>query len=241
MQEYQRVFADFLWNAGAFRIGDFQLKSGRRSPLFLNTGLLDTGSRLARLGEAYAATLLDRVGAGAFDIVFGPAYKGIPLAVATTIALAAKGVDKACLSDRKETKAHGAEAAGGGVAGRLLGRPPSGDARFVLVDDVLTDGATKVESVRLLRQLAPEGKVVALLIVLDRQEVRADGADAVASFRTEFGVPVHPVLGLTDVVDHLAATGRIQHEDLKRCRAYWSEYGTETARAWARRGAGART
>lgn len=235
MQEYQRVFADFLWNAGALRIGDFQLKSGRRSPLFLNTGLLDTGTRLARLGEAYAATLLDRVGAASFDVVFGPAYKGIPLAVATTIALAAKGVDKACLSDRKEAKTHGAEAAGSSAASRLLGRPPAADARFVLVDDVLTDGATKVEAVRLLGQLAPEGRVVSLLIVLDRQEVRADGRDAVASFREECSVPVHPVLGLTDLIDHLATTGRMPAPDLARCKAYWAEFGTSAAKAWAAR------
>jgi orotate phosphoribosyltransferase len=233
VQDYQRAFADFLWEAGALRIGDFTLKSGRRSPLFLNTGLLDTGSRLAHLGEAYAATLIGRVGAEAFDVVFGPAYKGIPLAVTTTIALARQGVDKVALSDRKEAKTHGAEAAAGAAAGRLLGRPPAADAAFVLVDDVLTDGATKVEAVRLLRELSPKGRIVALLIVLDRQEVRADGADALASFAKETGVPVHPVLSVTEVVDHLHATGRIPPAERERCRAYWAQYGTPSARAWA--------
>ena len=100
---------------------------------------------------------------------------------------------------------------------------------------MLADGATKVEAVRLLGELAPEGRVVALLIVLDRQEVRADGRDAVASFRDDCGVPVHPVLGLTDLVDHLAETGRVPAADLARCKTYWGEYGTAAAKEWAAR------
>ena len=235
MEAYQKEFADFLWEAGALKIGSFTLKSGRTSPLFLNTGLLDTGTRVARLGRGYAATLLERVGADGFDVVFGPAYKGIPLAVGTAIGLAEQGVDKAYLSDRKEAKTHGAEAGDAkAVAKRLLGRPPAADARFVMVDDVLTDGATKRDAVALLREIAPGSEVVSLLIVLDRQEVTPDGRDAVASFTADTGVPVAPVLRLTELVDYLAETGRITADDVSRCRAYWGEFGTDAARAWAK-------
>lgn len=233
MQAYQREFVDFLLEADALRIGEFKLKSGRLSPLFLNTGLLDTGPRLARLGRAYAETLLDRVGADAFDVVFGPAYKGIPLAVATTMALAEKGVEKTFLADRKEAKGHGAEASDRDVARMLLGRAPAADARFVLVDDVLTDGATKREAVELLRRAVPGCPIAALLIVLDRQEVNAEGEGAVEAFTRDTGVPVLPVVTVTEVCDYLETQDRLTPDDVDRCRAYWGEYGTEDARAWA--------
>ncbi len=237
MQDYQRAFVDFLLEAEALKIGEFTLKSGRVSPVFLNTGLLDTGSRLARLGRGFAATLLDRIGAGAFDTVFGPAYKGIPLSVATAIALAESGVEKACLSDRKEAKAHGAEAASGNVGKRLLGRAPAKDARFVMVDDVLTDGATKMESVAFLREIASGCSFAALLIVLDRQEIKPDGSNAVQAFTDATGVPVLPIVTLTEVVDYLVEKDAIGPDDVSRCRAYWTEFGTPAAKAWAAGGA----
>jgi orotate phosphoribosyltransferase len=232
MHEYQQRFVEFLLQAEALRIGDFQLKSGRRSPLFLNTGLLDTGSRLAHVGRAYAATLLERVGARGFDVVFGPAYKGIPLAVATVVALSESGVEKPYLADRKEAKFHGAEASGGDLEKRILGRRPAPDARYVLVDDVLTTGGTKDEAVDLLRLVSPAARFVALLVILDRQETTPDGADAVASFTARTGIPVLPVLRVTEVVDHLVQKGALTSADAKRCTTYWATYGTETAMSW---------
>jgi orotate phosphoribosyltransferase len=231
--DYQRAFVDFLLAAGALKVGEFKLKSGRLSPLYLNTGDLDTGPRLQHVGRAYADTLLDRLGAGGFDAVFGPAYKGIPLAVATVIALAERGVEKPFLADRKEAKTHGAEAAGAPGAGRLLGRMPPPGSRFVLVDDVLATGATKAEAVTFLRGLDAKVRFEALLIVLDRQERTPDGSDAVSAFTSQTGVPVLPVVRVTETVDHLAAKGAIAPQDLARCRAYWKEYGTAPAQAWA--------
>lgn len=234
MQDYQRDFVDLLLEAQALQIGEFRLKSGRVSPLFLNAGRLDTGEHLRRVGAAYAAALLDRVGADGFDVVFGPAYKGIPLAVATVIALAERGVERPYLADRKEAKAHGAEASDGAIAKMLLGRVPAEDARFVMVDDVLTTGGTKEEAVTLLERCAPRGRCEALLILLDRQETTPDGTDAVAAFTKRTGVPVMPVLSWTEVLDDLAARRILPREDIGRCYDYWARYGTQAARDWAR-------
>jgi orotate phosphoribosyltransferase len=231
--DYQRAFVDFLLAAGALKVGEFKLKSGRLSPIYLNTGDLDTGPRLNHVGRAYARTLLERLGAGGFDAVFGPAYKGIPLAVATVMALAEQGVEKPFLSDRKEAKTHGAEAAGAPGAGRLLGRMPPPGSRFVLVDDVLATGATKSEAVTFLRGLDPKARFEALLIVLDRQERTPEGSDAVSAFTAQTGVPVLPVVRLTETLDHLAEKGVLAQNDLARCRTYWREYGTPAAQAWA--------
>lgn len=233
VQDYQREFVDFLLGAEALRIGEFRLKSGRISPLFLNAGQIHTGSQLAQVGRACAAALLERVGADAFDVVFGPAYKGIPLAVAAVMGLAEQGVEKPYLADRKEAKTHGAEASGGAVAKRLLGRPPAEDARFVMIDDVLTTGGTKYEAAALLAEIAPRGSCRALMILLDRQETAPDGSEAVASFTERTGIPVLPVLLATEMIDDLAARGAISAEDLGRCRAYWREYGTAAAKEWA--------
>lgn len=235
MQDYKRRFIDFLMDCGAFRLGSFTLKSGRTSPTFLNTGLVRDGRGILRLGEAYAASMLEAVGADGFDSVFGPAYKGIPIAVASAICLAGKGVVKGYLFDRKEVKDHGEEAAAGvSAASVLVGHRPAAGERIVMVDDVLTTGATKYESVALLRRLVPGVAFPALVIALDRMETGPDGTtDACSRFAEETGVPVVPTVTMTEVLDHLRATGRLPEEDLGRCAAYLAEYGTAEARAWA--------
>ena len=170
MQEYQKRFADFLVERQAFRLGQFTLKSGRTSPTFVNTGLVEDGAGLLRLGQAYAGRLLETVGADGFDSVFGPAYKGIPLAVATAIALAERGVTKPYLFDRKEKKTHGEEAAAKADAAALLvGHRPVAGERIAIVDDVMTDGATKREAVALLRSVVEGARFPALVIAVDRQ------------------------------------------------------------------------
>jgi orotate phosphoribosyltransferase len=230
--EYKQRFIDFLMECGAFRLGEFRLKSGRLSPTFVNTGLVRDGRGIFSLGEAYAASTLDAVGADGFDCVFGPAYKGVPLAVATVIALANQGVVKGYLFDRKEQKVHGEEAAKAGAAKVLVGYRPEGGERIVLVDDVITDGATKVQSVELLKSLVPDVSFPALVIAVDRQEVTIEGDSAAAKFTELTGVPVIPTVTMTEILEHLASTDRLPDADRTRCLDYLSEYGTGAARAW---------
>lgn len=234
MHDYQRRFVDFLVECGAFRLGQFTLKSGRLSPTFLNTGLVDDGVGLLRLGEAYAGRMVDTVGAAGFDSVFGPAYKGIPLAVATTVALAGRGIKKPYLFDRKEKKTHGEEAsAKADAAALLVGHRPVAGERIALVDDVLTTGATKYEAVALLRTLVEGARFPCLVIALDRQEVGPDGNDACGKFTADTGIPVVPAVTMTEVLGYLDETGRLKGEDRARCLAYLSSFGTPPAKAWA--------
>ena len=234
MHEYQTRFVDFLVDCGAFRLGTFTLKSGRVSPTFVNTGLVEDGTGLLRLGEAYAGRLLAAVGPDGFDSVFGPAYKGVPLAVATAIALAQKGVRKPYLFDRKEKKTHGEEAAAKADAASLLvGHRPVAGERIALVDDVLTTGATKYEAVALLRSLVEGARFPVLVIAVDRQETLPEGGDACSRFTSETGVPVAPTVTMTQILSHLDATGRLPAADKARCGDYLRRYGTPAAKEWA--------
>jgi orotate phosphoribosyltransferase len=234
MREEQRRFADFLWECGAFRIGTFTLKSGRVSPTFVNMGLVEDGRGLRRLGDAFAGTLLEAVGADGFDSVFGPAYKGIPLAVATAVSLADRGVPRPYLFDRKERKTHGEEASAKAAAASLLvGHRPADGERIAMVDDVLTDGATKREAVDLLRSLVPGARFPALVVAVHREEIGPDGKDACARFTEDTGVPVFPAITMTAALGHFAETGRLSPPDRARCADYLARYGTPAAKAWA--------
>jgi orotate phosphoribosyltransferase len=212
MQAYQRDFLNFATQIGALRFGDFTLKSGRRSPYFFNTGLFDTGARLARLARAYAACIVDS-GLG-FDLLYGPAYKGIPLATATSMALADLfGRDLPYAFNRKEAKDHG-------EGGLIVGRPLEG--RVLIVDDVITAGTSVRESVEIIRRQGaqPAGVVIAL----DRQERGADGHSAVVEVRERFGIPVVSILTLEHLIAFLQdrADGL---ELLERLRSYRADFG----------------
>jgi orotate phosphoribosyltransferase len=195
MHTYQEDFIRYAIECDVLRFGDFTLKSGRRSPYFFNTGRFDTGARLDRLGQLYAEALL-AAGIQA-DVLFGPAYKGIPLACATAIALSRKtGQEIPFAFNRKETKEHG-------EGGRLVGSPLRGNV--LILDDVITAGTSVRESVEIIR--AAGAKPCGVLIALDRQERGEGERSAVEEVAALFTVPVHSIISLTDIIEYLEASG----------------------------------
>jgi len=195
MSPHQRQFLELALAREALRFGAFTLKSGRVSPYFFNAGRFDSGAAMAGLGACYAAALAES--GLAFDMVFGPAYKGIPLATATAVALAGAGRDVPLAFNRKEAKAHG-------EGGLLVGAPLAG--RVVIIDDVITDGASKRESVDIIR--AAGAQPVAVLIALDRMERSGTEGNlsinsAVEEFTRDQGLPVHSIASLSDLLQYL--------------------------------------
>ena len=190
MKPHQRRFLDLALDRQVLRFGQFTLKSGRVSPYFFNAGLFDSGAALATLGGCYADALEDS--GLACDMLFGPAYKGIPLATALAVALAGRGRDIPVAFNRKEAKAHG-------EGGTLIGAPVRG--RVLVVDDVITAGTAIRESIQAIR--AAGGEPCGVLIALDRQERGQAGERSAAQEVTaEFGLPVLAVAGLDDLLAH---------------------------------------
>jgi orotate phosphoribosyltransferase len=199
MSTLRQQFIEFSVNAGVLRFGEFVTKAGRHSPYFFNAGLFSDGARLGRLAEFYAQTLIDS-GVG-FDMLFGPAYKGITLASATAVALAAKGRNVSFAYNRKEAKDHGE---GGTIVGAKL------EGRVVIIDDVISAGTSVRESVHMIRHHG--ATPCAVLIALDRMEKSgAEGAlsqlSAVQEVEQSYGMPVIPIANLTDLFTYLSAPG----------------------------------
>ncbi|WP_207238364.1 MULTISPECIES: orotate phosphoribosyltransferase, partial [unclassified Pseudomonas] len=192
MQPYQRDFIRFAIDRGVLRFGEFTLKSGRTSPYFFNAGLFNTGSALAQLGRCYAAAIVDSK--IPFDVLFGPAYKGIPLAAATAVALAEQHqLDVPWCFNRKEAKDHG-------EGGSLVGAPLAGDV--LIIDDVITAGTAIREVMQIIN--AQQAKAAGVLIALNREE-RGNGAlSAIQEVERDFGIPVVSIVSLTQVLEFLA-------------------------------------
>ncbi len=215
MQADQTEFLNLALRLGVLRFGRFTLKSGRESPYFFNAGLFDTGSAIAGLGRAYAAAI-NRAGLD-YDMLFGPAYKGIPLVTATAAALADHhGRDVPYAFNRKEAKDHG-------EGGRIVGRRLAG--RVLIVDDVITAGTAIRESIDIIR--AAGATPAGVLIALDREERGRDSPQsAVQEFREQYGLPVVAILTLTELIAGVerGAAG-VRPEALADLKAYRAQYG----------------
>ncbi|QIK36810.1 orotate phosphoribosyltransferase [Caldichromatium japonicum] len=212
MLDYQRAFLSLAIASGALRFGDFVLKSGRRSPYFFNAGCFATGERLMGLARAYARCI--QAAGIDFDLLYGPAYKGIPLAAATALMLALEhGRDLPYAFNRKEAKDHG-------EGGLIVGGPLQG--RVLIIDDVITAGTSVRESLGIIRAAGavPAGVVIAL----DRQERGQGQRSAVQEVREDLGLPVYPVVRLDDLIQYLAET-TLDPEQLAALRAYRAQYG----------------
>ncbi|HEU0224577.1 MAG TPA: orotate phosphoribosyltransferase [Steroidobacteraceae bacterium] len=214
MRPHQKAFIELVLSRRVLRFGDFTLKSGRKSPYFFDAGLISDGDALARLGACYA----DAIAASglAFDMLFGPAYKGIPLVSATAIALATRhGRSVPFAFNRKEAKDHG-------EGGRLIGAPLAGGV--LIVDDVITAGTAVRESIGIIRGAgaAPAGVVLAL----DRQERGEGPLSAVQEVQAAFGVPVIRIITLDDLIGHLASAG--PSDELAALRNHRAIHGVDS-------------
>ena len=212
MRPHQRDFLDLALHKQVLRFGDFTLKSGRTSPYFFNAGLIDSGAALARLGRAYATTAAES--GLAFDMLFGPAYKGIALAAATAIALAAEhGRDLPLAFNRKEAKTHG-------EGGNLIGAPLRG--RVLIVDDVITAGTAIRESLQIIRD--QNAVAAGVLIALDRQERGQGSRSAAQEVTAEFGIPVLAITRLDDLLTLTAERPDLAAQQ-PRLQDYRQRYG----------------
>lgn len=212
MQEYQKAFIEFALERQVLKFGQFTLKSGRTSPYFFNAGLFNTGKDLAKLGQYYAQALV--ASNIQFDVLFGPAYKGIPIATTTAVALADKhDIDTPYCFNRKEAKAHG-------EGGTLVGSPLSG--RVMLVDDVITAGTAIRESMQLLDEHG--ASLAGVLIALDRQEKGNGELSAIQEVERDFNTQVVSIVSLADLVEYLSDQ-KDMAEHLANIEQYRQDYG----------------
>ena len=214
MQEYQRAFVDFMLEVQVLTFGDFTTKSGRKTPYFVNTGLYRTGTQLRKLGHAYADAI-ERAFPEGFDVLFGPAYKGIPLVAAVSAAFAERGRDVAFCFNRKEAKDHG-------EGGTLVGHRLQDGDRVLIVEDVTTAGTSIRETVPVLRSAAAV-ELAGLVVSVNRQERGTGERTALAELAEEFSMPTHAIVTLDEILEHLGE--RLGAEDRGRIAAYRGQYG----------------
>ncbi|WP_417880298.1 orotate phosphoribosyltransferase [Vibrio sp.] len=212
MKVYQREFIEFALEKQVLKFGEFTLKSGRTSPYFFNAGLFNTGRDLARLGRFYSAALADS--GIEFDVLFGPAYKGIPIATTTAVALADHhDIDTPYCFNRKEAKDHG-------EGGNLVGNPLEG--RIMLVDDVITAGTAIRESMEIIK--ANGADLAGVLVAIDRQEKGKGELSAIQEVERDFGCAVISIISLGDLVTYLEEQGNNEAQ-LESVKAYRAQYG----------------
>ena len=224
MEQYKQEFIEFMVESDVLKFGDFTLKSGRKSPFFMNAGAYVTGSQLRRLGEYYAKAIHDNYGDD-FDVLFGPAYKGIPISVVTAVAFSTLyGKEIRYCSDRKEEKDHGAD------KGSFLGSKLKDGDRVVMIEDVTTSGKSMEETVPKVRGAA-DVEIVGLMVSLNRMEVGLGGkVSALDEIKETYGFDTKAIVTMDEVVEHLynpECQGRVVIDDTikQAIDAYYSQYG----------------
>lgn len=225
MEAYKQEFIEFMIDCNVLRFGDFVTKSGRKTPFFVNTGFYRSGSQLKRLGEYYAKAISDAFGTD-FDVLFGPAYKGIPLSVATSIAIAGEyGKEIRYCSNRKEIKDHG-------DTGILLGGPINDGDKVVIIEDVTTAGTSIRETLPIL-QAAGKVDVLGLVVSVDRMEQgQTETKSALQEIEENFGLKTTAIVTMADVVEHLynkPYKGQVIIDDAMKALIdqYYEQYGVK--------------
>ena len=222
MEDYKREFIDFMVESNVLKFGEFTLKSGRKSPFFMNAGAYVTGYQLKKLGEFYARAIHDNFGDD-FDVLFGPAYKGIPLAVAAASSLYRNyGRDLPYCFNRKEVKDHG-------EGGFMVGYQPQAGDVIAIVEDVVTAGTAVRESIALFQKVAPV-KISSLFVSVDRMERGQGSCSTLDELRKEYGIAVHPIVTVRDIIQFLyerPIDGKVYIDDAVKARmeTYLAEYG----------------
>ena len=217
METYKREFIQFLQSAGVLKFGDFTAKSGRKIPYFINAGMIKTGDEIAKLGEFYAKAYFDKVG-NKKTVLYGPAYKGISIAVSAAVALSKNGLDVPFLFNRKEAKDHGE----GGV---FVGYVPQAGEEVVIVEDVITAGTAIRESMVILSGLQ-DVKVAATFVMVDRKEKGKTEKSAMKEVEEEFGFPVYSVVDVYDIIEYLEED-EANAENVQRIRNYLAVNGAK--------------
>ena len=224
MEQSKQEFIEFMVDCKVLKFGDFVTKSGRKTPFFINTGFYRTGEQLRRLGGYYAKAIADKFGTG-FDVLFGPAYKGIPLSVAASIAISEQyGADIRYCSNRKEIKDHGDK-------GILLGSPIGDGDKIVIIEDVTTAGTSINETLPIIRAQG-DVDVLGLVVSVDRMERGQGSKSALKEIHEKFGLETTAIVTMAEVVEHLynrPYKGEIIIDDTlkKAIDAYYEQYGAE--------------
>ena len=217
MESYKREFIKFLESAGVLKFGDFTAKSGRKIPYFINAGDIKTGEQIQKLGEFYSKAYFEKVG-NKRTVLYGPAYKGIPISVSVAVALAKQGLDVPFFFNRKEEKDHGE----GGV---FVGYVPKAGEEVVIVEDVITAGTAIRESMSVLSKL--EGvKIAAVFVMVDRKEKGQTEKSAMAEISEQYGFPVYSVVDVYDIIEYLEEDDA-NRENVERIKNYLAINGAK--------------
>ncbi len=220
---YKEEFIEFLVQCNALKFGEFELKSGRIAPYFINTGMFDTGRKIKKLGTYYARAIQDHFG-NDFDGIYGPAYKGIPLCITAAAALADEDIDKGYVFNRKEAKTYADKSA-------VVGMPLTASTRLILVDDVITSGKAIGESLEILKT-CDTPRVTGIVISVNRQERGSNDKNALMDVEERLGIPIFAIVTISDIIEFLHnrdINGTVVLDDAMKDKieAYLDTYGAQ--------------